>query len=63
MVVKVKEPKAEEFDFLRPDLTLFTYLHLAAYPAVAEALLAARTTAVRTRPCNSRTDHCRCSPR
>ncbi len=46
MVVKVKEPKAEEFEFLRADLTLFTYLHLAAYPAVAEALLAAGTTAV-----------------
>jgi len=46
MVVKVKEPKAEEFGFLRPDLTLFTYLHLAAYPEVADALLAARTTAV-----------------
>ena len=46
MVVKVKEPKAEEFGFLRPDLTLFTYLHLAAYPAVAEALIAAKTTAV-----------------
>jgi alanine dehydrogenase len=46
MVVKVKEPKAEEFQFLRPDLTLFTYLHLAAYPAVAAALLEAKTTAV-----------------
>jgi alanine dehydrogenase len=46
MVVKVKEPKAEEFQFLRPDLTLFTYLHLAAYPAVADALLEAKTTAV-----------------
>jgi len=46
LVVKVKEPKAEEFGFLRADLTLFTYLHLAAYPAVAEALLAAGTTAV-----------------
>ncbi|MEY4080890.1 MAG: alanine dehydrogenase [Actinomycetota bacterium] len=45
MVVKVKEPKPEEFGFLRPDLTLFTYLHLAAYPAVAEALLANNTTA------------------
>ncbi|MEY3587817.1 MAG: alanine dehydrogenase [Actinomycetota bacterium] len=45
MVVKVKEPKPEEFGFLRPDLTLFTYLHLAAYPAVAEALVANRTTA------------------
>jgi alanine dehydrogenase len=46
MVVKVKEPKAEEFQFLRPDLTLFTYLHLAAYPAVAAALLAAGTTGI-----------------
>lgn len=45
MVVKVKEPKAEEFGFLRSDLTLFTYLHLAAYPEVARALLAAGTTA------------------
>ena len=46
MVVKVKEPKAEEFGFLRPDLTLFTYLHLAAYPAVAAALLKSKTTAI-----------------
>lgn len=45
MVVKVKEPKAEEFGFLRSDLTLFTYLHLAAYPEVAQALLASGTTA------------------
>jgi alanine dehydrogenase len=46
LVVKVKEPKEEEFGFLRPDLTLFTYLHLAAYPGVAQALLAARTTGI-----------------
>ena len=46
MVVKVKEPKAEEFGFLRADLTLFTYLHLAAYPEVATALLSAGTTAI-----------------
>jgi alanine dehydrogenase len=46
MVVKVKEPKEAEFGFLRDDLTLFTYLHLAAYPAVADALLAAGTTGV-----------------
>ncbi len=44
MVVKVKEPKDDEFGFLRADLTLFTYLHLAAYPEVAKALLAAGTT-------------------
>jgi alanine dehydrogenase len=46
MVIKVKEPKEEEFGFLRSDLTLFTYLHLAAYPAVANALIAAGTTAL-----------------
>ena len=44
MVVKVKEPKEEEFGFRRRDLTLFTYLHLAAYPNVANALIAAGTT-------------------
>ena len=46
MVVKVKEPKAEEFGYLRPDLTLFTYLHLAAYPEVARALVNAGTTSL-----------------
>jgi len=46
MVVKVKEPMEDEFRFLRADLTLFTYLHLAAYPEVAKALLAAGTTSL-----------------
>jgi len=46
LVVKVKEPKEEEFGFLRDDLTLFTYLHLAAYPDVAKALIASGTTSV-----------------
>ena len=38
MVIKVKEPQPEEFEHLRPGLVLFTYLHLAAYPQVAEVL-------------------------
>ncbi|MCP9928059.1 alanine dehydrogenase [Cyanobium sp. CH-040] len=46
LVVKVKEPQPEEFTYLRPDLVLFTYLHLAAYPDVGRALLEAGTTAV-----------------
>jgi alanine dehydrogenase len=46
MVVKVKEPQAAEFEHLRPDLTLFTYLHLAAYPKVAHALCDAGTTGI-----------------
>ena len=46
MVVKVKEPQEDEYGYLRPDLTLFTYLHLAAYPEVAHALIDARTTGI-----------------
>ena len=46
LVVKVKEPQREEFAFLRDDLVLFTYLHLAAYPEVGRALLEAGTTGV-----------------
>lgn len=46
MVMKVKEPIASEYGYLRDDLLLFTYLHLAADKAQTEALLAAKTTAV-----------------
>jgi alanine dehydrogenase len=46
MVLKVKEPNDTEFGFLRPDLVLFTYLHLAAYPKVADALLTHGTTGI-----------------
>jgi alanine dehydrogenase len=46
LVVKVKEPQPDEFRFLRADLVLFTYLHLAAYPEVGRALLEAGTTGV-----------------
>jgi len=46
LVCKVKEPQDSETDLLRDDLVLFTYLHLAAYPDVAHALLEAGTTAV-----------------
>jgi alanine dehydrogenase len=46
MVVKVKEPQREEAHHLRRDQILFTYLHLAHYPEVAKALLAAGTVAL-----------------
>ena len=45
LVVKVKEPM-DPSGVLRQDLVLFTYLHLAAYPDVAKALIAAGTTAL-----------------
>ena len=46
LVLKVKEPIKQEYDFLRDDLLLFTYLHLAAERALTERLLEAGTTAV-----------------
>ncbi|MEG3613664.1 alanine dehydrogenase [Isoptericola haloaureus] len=46
MVLKVKEPVASEYELLREDLLLFTYLHLAADKALTEELLARRVTAV-----------------
>ncbi|NII68360.1 alanine dehydrogenase [Microbacterium ulmi] len=46
LVVKVKEPTPAEFRFLRPDLVLFTYLHLAADLALTRALLDGGTTAI-----------------
>lgn len=46
LVLKVKEPVASEYGFLREDLTLFTYLHLAADRALTEALLSSGTTAI-----------------
>ncbi|GGJ66111.1 alanine dehydrogenase [Deinococcus aquiradiocola] len=46
MVVKVKEPVASEYGYLRADLLLFTYLHLAADRELTEALLKAGTTSV-----------------
>lgn len=39
MVVKVKEPVASEYGFLRRDLMLFTYLHLASDRPLTDALL------------------------
>lgn len=46
LVLKVKEPIAEEYHRLRKDQTLFTYLHLAASRECADALLKSRTTAI-----------------
>ena len=46
LIVKVKEPQEDELAFLSEDQILFTFLHLAAYPRVAEALCRAGTTAV-----------------
>ncbi len=46
MVVKVKEPVAEEYHRLREGLTLFTYLHLAADEPLTRELVDSRVTGI-----------------
>jgi alanine dehydrogenase len=46
MIVKVKEPVTAEYDLLRPNLLLFTYLHLAADEAQTRALMKNRVASV-----------------
>ena len=46
LVVKVKEPQQHEFGHLHAGTVLFTFLHLAAYPEVAAALMRSDCTAI-----------------
>lgn len=46
MVIKVKEPQPSEYPHLRPDLVLFTYLHLAAEAELTHAMLQSGVTGV-----------------
>lgn len=46
LVLKVKEPLAEEYQYLREGLILFTYLHLANDPRLAEELMKKKVTAI-----------------
>ncbi|MDO4670579.1 MAG: alanine dehydrogenase [Aerococcus sp.] len=46
MIIKVKEPIAEEYQYFRKDLLLFTYLHLADNEKLTKALLDAGVNGV-----------------
>jgi alanine dehydrogenase len=46
LILKVKEPLASEVPMLRPEQTLFTYLHLAAAPELTESLCASGATCI-----------------
>ena len=46
MIVKVKEPIPDGYGFLRDDLTLFAYLHLAGDPANAKKLIDTGVTGI-----------------
>jgi alanine dehydrogenase len=46
LVVKVKEPLPAEYQFLRPELVLFTYLHLAANEQLTREMMARGLTGI-----------------
>jgi alanine dehydrogenase len=46
LILKVKEPLQEEYNYFRDDLIIFTYLHLAAEPELTKALLDSGVTAL-----------------
>ena len=46
MVIKVKEPIQQEYQYLSSGQVLFTFLHLAPLPALTQALLRAEVTAI-----------------
>jgi alanine dehydrogenase len=46
MILGVKEPQPEEVELLRPEHTLFTYLHLAPAPELTKALMESGATCV-----------------
>jgi alanine dehydrogenase len=46
MILKVKEPQSEEVELLRPEQTLFTYLHLAPLPGLTEELRESGATCI-----------------
>jgi len=46
MVMKVKDPLPEEYSYLRAGLLLFTYLHVAANPELAKALMFSKVRAI-----------------
>lgn len=46
MMIKVKEPIEEEYQFFHEGLILYTYLHLAADPKLTEALIKSKVKAI-----------------
>ncbi len=46
LVLKVKEPLAAEYGYLRPDQAVFTYLHLAASEELTRELLSRKAVAI-----------------
>ncbi|GJL56510.1 MAG: alanine dehydrogenase [Nitrospirales bacterium] len=46
LILKVKEPQPQEYQYIQSHHTVFTYLHLAASKSLTEALMASGCTAI-----------------
>jgi len=46
VLIKVKEPQPSEYKYFRPDLVIFSYLHLAVEPELTNQLLKNKVTAI-----------------
>src|SRR5580698_9885864 len=46
LVVKVKEPQTAEYEYFRPGLILFTFLHLAPLPELTDRLISSKVNGV-----------------
>ena len=46
VIVKIKEPQKSEFQYFRPDLIIFSYLHLAIEEELTKELLKKKVTAI-----------------
>ena len=57
VLVKVKEPQKEEFKYLRPDLVIFSYLHLAVEEELTKELLKKRVTAIASESIEMQSGH------
>ena len=63
LLLKVKEPIAEEYERLRDELTLFTYLHIAADEPLTRALVESGVTGIAYETVETADRRCRCSRR
>lgn len=57
VIVKVKEPQAQEYKYFRPDLIIFCYLHLAVEKELTKELLKNKVTAIASESIEMQSGH------
>ena len=60
MIVKVKEPLPDEYQYFRKGQIIYTYLHLAADRALTDAMLSSGVSGVAYETLADKTAICRC---